>query len=582
MKLQTLRQARPVHPKWVQILLDLPFVGVAICDSRNRRWTHLNDRLCAILGYNRTELLRLNWREICHPGDHARGEAAFARALARRIAHVRAVIRLLHKDGRPIAVEVDLSYARSRSGTAGNHLIALVTEAGRSATAAPEQPAQRIVSEGRTPMVVLDAETWSIVDANPAAQQFYGWTLQEMQRLGLHVWDVSQTERTAVLQRLRAAAAGTIGHFEGTHRTASGEIREVEIYCGPVHAGGRACVYGIVHDRTESRRTEAARRDAEEKLHAVVEQSITGIYIIEDGRFSFVNPRMAQIFGYADDEMTGVEVLETVAPADHGLVTENIRRRLAGEITSLQFEYRGRRKDGALIELGARGRVAVIRGKRMIIGVLQDISERRRSERRAEEYVRKLEAAMVGAVRALSGMVALRDPYTAGHERRVANIASNIASELDLTEEQVRAVQIAGEVHDIGKISVPSEILSKPTRLSVAEFDLVKMHAPNGFDILKVVEFPWAVAEMARQHHERMDGSGYPQGLKGDQILPEARILAVADVIEAMASHRPYRPALGIAPALAEIESGAGSLYDSDVSACALRLFRDKGYAIPA
>jgi HD-GYP domain-containing protein (c-di-GMP phosphodiesterase class II) len=129
---------------------------------------------------------------------------------------------------------------------------------------------------------------------------------------------------------------------------------------------------------------------------------------------------------------------------------------------------------------------------------------------------------------------------------------------------------------------VPSEILSKPTRLSAAEFELVKLHAPNGFDILKVVEFPWPIAAMAQQHHERIDGSGYPAGLRNGEICEGARVLAVSDVIEAMSSHRPYRAALGIRPALEEIERGAGRLYDADVAEAALRLFRDKGYAIPA
>jgi HD-GYP domain-containing protein (c-di-GMP phosphodiesterase class II) len=137
-------------------------------------------------------------------------------------------------------------------------------------------------------------------------------------------------------------------------------------------------------------------------------------------------------------------------------------------------------------------------------------------------------------------------------------------------------------LHDIGKISIPAEILAKPARLSAAEFEIIKLHAEHGLGILNVVEFPWPVAQIAHQHHERLDGSGYPQGLKNGAILPEARILAVADVIEAMASHRPYRASLGVEPALEEIERGAGLRYDADVAASALRLFRDDRYRIPA
>jgi HD-GYP domain-containing protein (c-di-GMP phosphodiesterase class II) len=152
---------------------------------------------------------------------------------------------------------------------------------------------------------------------------------------------------------------------------------------------------------------------------------------------------------------------------------------------------------------------------------------------------------------------------------------------MGLDANRVEGIRIAGYVHDVGKIGVPAEILAKPTRLTTTEFELVKDHAQQSYEILKGVDFPWPVAQVALQHHERLDGSGYPRGLKGDAIILEARILAVADVIEAMASHRPYRAARGIEPALAEIEQGAGRIYDADVAKVALRLFRDKGYRLP-
>lgn len=580
MKGASARRAAGAAPGWMQQLLKLPFIGVAICGTSDRGWTRLNERFCALVGYERTQLERMGWSDICHPGDREILAAGFRRLAQRREPDVRVLVRLIHKDRRAIPVEAYLSFAPRNARAAGEQVVALVADAGSARAAAEDLPAQMIFRDGRAPMVVLDAESWNIVDANPAAQSFYGWSLETVKRLGLHVWDVSNSERAVVMKRLREAASGAVARVEDVHRTASGELRDVEIYCGPVRLHGRPCVYGIVHDRTEARQQEAARRDAEEKLQAVVEQSIAGFYIIEDGRFSFINPRLAQIFGYSSAELIGAPVQIVVAPEDRDRSAENIRRRIAGEVSSLQFDFQGLRKDGTVIDIGAHGSVAVIRGKRVIVGVLQDITERRRSQRQSDEYLRKLEKAMTGAVGALSRMVDLRDPYTAGHERRVAGIAGEIAKALGLPGEQVRAIQIAGQVHDIGKISIPSEILSKPTRLAIAEFDIVKMHAENGYEILKVVEFPWRVADMAHQHHERMDGSGYPHKLKGDQIIPEARILMVADVIEAMASHRPYRASIGIEPALAEIERGAGLIYDAQVAAATLRLFRIEGYQI--
>jgi HD-GYP domain-containing protein (c-di-GMP phosphodiesterase class II) len=176
----------------------------------------------------------------------------------------------------------------------------------------------------------------------------------------------------------------------------------------------------------------------------------------------------------------------------------------------------------------------------------------------------------------------MRDPYTAGHERRVAEIAVAIGRDFGFDDRRLEGLRVAGYLHDVGKMTIPSEILSKPGKLSAIEFQLIQGHARASYDVLKDVEFPWPVAQVALQHHERIDGSGYPQGLKGEAIMLEARIMAVADVVEAMSSHRPYRPGLGIAKALAEIERGRGTAYDIQAADACLRLFREKGYTVPA
>jgi putative nucleotidyltransferase with HDIG domain len=174
-----------------------------------------------------------------------------------------------------------------------------------------------------------------------------------------------------------------------------------------------------------------------------------------------------------------------------------------------------------------------------------------------------------GVIAALARTIEVRDPYTAGHQRRVSELGAAMALHMGLGEDRAEGVRVAGMLHDVGKINIPAEILSRPGRLSTMEFELIKGHAQAGFEILEAIHFPWLVAEMTLQHHERQDGSGYPAGLMGDEILPEARILAVADVVEAMASHRPYRPALGVAAALEEVHSGAGARYDAEaVAAC--------------
>jgi HD-GYP domain-containing protein (c-di-GMP phosphodiesterase class II) len=197
-------------------------------------------------------------------------------------------------------------------------------------------------------------------------------------------------------------------------------------------------------------------------------------------------------------------------------------------------------------------------------------------------YLDQLKVAFMSTVEVATIISEMRDPYTAGHERRVAQIAVAIGIELGLDADRQEGLRVAGHLHDIGKISVPSEILSKPGRLSTIQLKLVQEHAQSGYDVLKGVEFPWPVAQVALQHHERMDGSGYPQGLRGEDIRFEARIMAVADVVEAMSSHRPYRAGLGIDKALEEVERGRGTAYDADVADACLLIFREKAYQLPS
>lgn len=196
------------------------------------------------------------------------------------------------------------------------------------------------------------------------------------------------------------------------------------------------------------------------------------------------------------------------------------------------------------------------------------------------EYGQRLQKNMLQTVEAIAGIVEMRDPYTSGHQSRVADLARAIARQMGLPEEQMYAIHLAGLVHDLGKIRIPAEILSKPGRLDQIEYGLIKMHPQAGYDILKSIDFSWPIAQMMLQHHERMDGSGYPQGLKGEEILLAARILIVADVVEAMSSHRPYRPGLGVEAALAELVHSRGTLYDPQVVDACMALFREQGYVL--
>ena len=195
-----------------------------------------------------------------------------------------------------------------------------------------------------------------------------------------------------------------------------------------------------------------------------------------------------------------------------------------------------------------------------------------------ESALLTLQENLKSTVQAIATAVEMRDAYTAGHERRVADLATAIAHEIGLKEEQIEGLFLAATIHDVGKINVPAELLNKPGKLTSLEYRMLQTHVQTGYEIIKGIKFPWPIAQIVLQHHERLDGSGYPRGLRGEAILPEAKILAVADVIEAMLSHRPYRPALGLDAALAEIEAGKGRLYDPAVVEACVDLFRNKGF----
>ncbi|MEI6154945.1 MAG: HD domain-containing phosphohydrolase, partial [Deltaproteobacteria bacterium] len=309
-----------------------------------------------------------------------------------------------------------------------------------------------------------------------------------------------------------------------------------------------------------------------------------GIYRkTEDGKFLMANPAFLGMLGYTSFE----EMTASINDTTHQLYVnsedrECIKRLLEKEDIIRRFETQFYKKDRSKIWVSINMRTVRDAGKNILYyeGIDEDITSRKQAEEDLKQTMEKLRKSLAGTIQAMSLTVETRDPYTAGHQRKVSNLARTIAQEIGLSSDAVDIIRMAGIIHDIGKISVPAEILSKPGKLSDTEFSLIKVHSQTGYDILKDVELPYPIAEIVLQHHERLNGSGYPKGLKGEQILLEARIISVADVVEAIASHRPYRPGLGIGVALEEIEKNKGILYDENVVEACLRLFREKGFKL--
>ena len=331
-------------------------------------------------------------------------------------------------------------------------------------------------------------------------------------------------------------------------------------------------------NRRGRKRADQELKRSEEKYRTLFEESRDAIYMsAQQGDLIDFNQSTLDLFGYSREEMFGLGTEAIFVDIDE---YNRFRKELEQKGSVRDFEARLLKKDGTEMYCLISSTIRQARDQSIAgyQGIIRDISELISNRNALEETLKELRKALGGTIEAMAFTVETRDPYTAGHQRRVSNLASAIATEMDISENRVEGIRLAGVIHDIGKISVPGEILSKPGRISKHEFGIIKEHPMVGYNILKTVDFPWPIAQIVRQHHERFDGSGYPDGLAGEDILLEARIMAVADVVEAMASHRPYRASLGTDIALREIAKNRDILYDPQVVDACLRLFNDQDY----
>lgn len=326
---------------------------------------------------------------------------------------------------------------------------------------------------------------------------------------------------------------------------------------------------------------EKSLRESEARYRALVESSSDWIWELDEHSvYVYSSPQVLDLLGYRAEEVIGKTPFDLMTPQD----AERLKNEFDAVVTKRShfrlLENANVHKDGRIVFLETSGTpmfdaLGEFRGYR---GIDRDITERKLAEKERRANAEKLEQLLMQTIGAISATVEARDPYTAGHEQRVALLASAIATEMGLSAETVHGISLAGSIHDLGKIRIPAEILSKPGRLNPIEYELVKFHPQTGYDIIKDIQFPQPIAQMVLQHHERLDGTGYPLGLKGGQILLEARILGVADVVEAMTTHRPYRPGLGLDAALAEITQHRGTQYDAAVVDSCLALFKEKRF----
>lgn len=472
--------------------------------------------------------------------------------------------------------------------------VADVTET--SAIKRPTNPSEllpALVDNAGDAIEIANAETLDYVEVNQTACDFLGYSREEF--LGLNVRDVNPTADRSFFEFIEQPLndSGSL-QFETAHRHKDGTLIPVEVHIKRIVLD-RPYNVSFVRDISARKQVEQERQDLlrevrhrASELEAIFATQTDAILVYDqDLRVRRSTPRFEQDYGFDPAGVHLGEVLQRVncrrmsnSPVIFSSRLPSSRALRGKQVSSKPFKVI--RADGAEAVVEASSMPLYVGGRiQGVVSVWHDVTQLQKAVDHAAAYARQLEKAMEGTLQAVSNMVAQRDPYTAGHERRVGLIAAHIAREMGWPPVRCRSLEMTGLVHDVGKIGIPAEILTKPGRLSEVEYAMVKTHAKAGYDILKGIEFPFPLAEIVYQHHERMDGSGYPRGLKGEEILPEARILAVADVLESMAYHRPYRPAQGMALALDELTKHRGALHDAPVVDAVLRLIRQKGYRLP-
>jgi PAS domain S-box-containing protein/putative nucleotidyltransferase with HDIG domain len=401
----------------------------------------------------------------------------------------------------------------------------------------------------------------------------------DAQQADSFVQSVTESHGRTVTCQLR------VKHRNGSWRTV--EATAQNLFHDPL-IGGIVVNY---HDITEIMKAQQELERSEREYRLLAENLSEVIWTTDANfRYTYLSPSVTSLLGYSIEEAMTLSTEGSTTPSSlrnalRVMIEAAAKEGLGpyGKLSSVALELEMPRKDGSTVWVENRitclldleGRVTGY------VGVSRDITERREASRQLEQSLQKLERTLDGTIQAITRTVECRDSHTADHQRRVAQLACAIAEEMGFTHEQVEVIQVAGLLHDIGKLSLPQELLNKPGKLTDTEFQLIKTHSQTGYDILKPVEFPWPIADIVVQHHERMNGSGYPSGIKENELFIEARILGVADVVEAMNSYRPYRPPLGIDKALGQISRNRGILYDPRVVDACVRLFTEKRFEFP-
>ena len=443
----------------------------------------------------------------------------------------------------------------------------------------PAAAADNIISTMADPLILLDREG-NIATVNKATLDLSGYGKDELKGKSVEIFFREKDFKSTLLDR--AIKKEAIRNYEFGFKTKTGDNIPVIFSSSTMidKAGGMAGIVCIFKDITERKQAEENVKNAKDELQMIMD-SVPALIIYKDteGRIIRVNNTLADslempvkdIIGKTAEGLFSKEQAENMRKDDKEVIISGKPKR---DIIQPYDTPEGTRW-AITDKMPYKDKEGKVTG---VIAFAKDVTVQRKSEEELQQTYQRLKKTMDAAIDTMSNIIEAKDPYTSGHQHRVCQLAVPLARELGLAEDKIEGIRIASLIHDIGKIGLPTEILSKPTKLTDMEFSLIKGHSQIGYDILKSIDFSYPIARIVLQHHERLDGSGYPNNLKGDEIILEAKIIGVADVVEAMSSHRPYRPALGIDAALEEISQNRGILYDPEVVDVCLKLFKEKKF----
>lgn len=561
------------------LLLDSANDAIVLHDFDGNLY-YANEVVCSFFGYTKEEMMQIN---------------IFNLPIGESPGYKRSKIEELKKQGYCI-FEATASRngawlsaeVKSRVIRTGNRQMILSAARDITRRKQAEQALERerdfsnaVLDTAGTLVAVVDP-AGHIIRFNHACESASGYSFQEVQ--GKIFWDFLLPSEEAVKIRkayLQLCASNFPSSGENHWITKQGDHRLIAWRQTVLLNEASAIEYVIAtgQDITKKRQLGIALQQSEERFRALFENAPMGIVMCRhDGKILLANQTCLSMFGRTNSELYDRNCTEYIVPHLRKNILEMIARHADGEVVPRLFETIGLKRDGSSFPIFMEISSIDLSGVTLVVLFISDISGVKQTEEKLRLSHARLEITLEQTVKSLSHMAGLRDPYTAEHQNRVANLACAIAADLEMPAALINVIRTSALIHDIGKTAIPSEVLSKPGELNDIERAFVKVHVQAGYDIVKAIEFQSPIAEIILQHHERLNGSGYPQGLSGENILKEAKIIAVADVVEAMASHRPYRPAMPIDEALNEIRQNRGVLYDPEAVDVCLKIFAEKRF----